>query len=77
MITTGVDAHKEVHVAEAVDRSGRPVSQQQAPNTAEGWDILYGSANRLGNERIWGVEGAWSYGRGLAQHLVSRVKRAA
>jgi transposase len=25
----------------------------------------------LGTERQWGIEGAWSYGRGLAQHLVA------
>ena len=42
MITIGVDAHKEVHVAEAVDRLGRPVSQQQAltqPRDGTGYTV--------------------------------------
>ena len=75
MITIGVDAHKEVHVAEAVDDLGRPVGRIEVSSAPRGWKKLFGWATRLGTDRMWGVEGAWSYGRGLAQHLVSLGER--
>jgi transposase len=31
-------------------------------------------AQALGSPRRWGIEGAWNYGRGLAQHLVARAE---
>ena len=71
MITIGVDAHKETHMAEAVDGLGRPVGHIEISSTSQGWRKLFRWATRLGAERMWGIEGAWSYGRGLAQHLVS------
>ena len=70
MITIGVDAHKRVHVALAIDDAGREVGHWQGPNSAAGWQDLARWAAALGEEQRWGIEGAWSYGRGLAQHLV-------
>jgi hypothetical protein len=37
MITIGVDAHKGVHVAVAVDEAGREVARWRGPNSATGW----------------------------------------
>lgn len=71
MITIGVDAHKQVHVATAVDEAGRAMSQWRGPNRLEGWQQLHHWAAMQGSPRQWGIEGAWSYGRGLAQHLVA------
>jgi transposase len=71
MITIGVDAHKRVHAAVAVDEAGREVGQWRGPNTAEGWRHLEHWADALGGACRWGIEGAWNYGRGLAQHLVA------
>ncbi len=70
MITIGVDAHKRMHVALAVDEAGREVGDWQGPNSESGWQHLAAWASALGESRQWGIEGAWSNGRGLAQHLV-------
>ena len=70
MITIGVDAHKRVHAAVALDETGREVAQWRGSATACGWDALRCWAATLGAPRQWGIEGAWNYGRGLAQHLV-------
>jgi transposase len=71
MITIGVDAHKRVHAAVAVDAAGRELAHWRGPNTAAGWQQLAHWAGELGGACRWGIEGAWSYGRGLAQHLVA------
>jgi transposase len=71
MITIGVDAHKRVHQAVAVDEAGRRVGQWRGANTTAGWEEPGRWAQELDSPRHWGIEGAWSYGRGLAQHLVA------
>jgi hypothetical protein len=40
MITIGVDAHKQVPVAVALDRTGQPCGQWEGENSAEGWAAL-------------------------------------
>ena len=70
MITIGVDAHKRVHVAVALDAAGRQLGHWKGANCARAWQELKDWAAAFGGQRVWGVEGAWSYGRGLAQHLV-------
>src|SRR5919199_4614605 len=72
MLTIGVDAHKGVHVAVAVDTAGREVARWRGPNSAEGWRQLAAWAAGLGDTCRWGIEGAWNHGRGLAQHLVEQ-----
>ena len=74
MLTIGVDAHKRVHAAVAVDAAGREVGQWRGPNSAQGWAAVVRWVASLGaaeGARRWGIEGAWNYGRGLAQHLVA------
>jgi len=71
MVSIGVDAHKRVHVAVALDEAGRELGYWKGPNSPDGWRQIYEWSKSLGAIRIWGVEGAWSYGRGLAQHLVA------
>ena len=36
MVTIGVDAHKRLHVATALDERGQALGHRQAANTAEG-----------------------------------------
>jgi transposase len=72
MITIGVDAHKRLHVAIALDATGQRCGHWQGANSPEGWAALAAWAQDLGAERCWGIEGAWNYGRGLAQQLVAR-----
>ena len=69
MFTIGVDAHKRVNMAVAIDAAGREVARWRGPNSVEGWRQLAAWAAGLGDAR-WGIEGAWNYGRGLAQSLV-------
>jgi transposase len=71
MITLGVDAHKQVHVAVALDDAGRELDRWRGANSPDGWETLRTWAVAMGDERQWGIEGAWNYGRGLAQHLVA------
>jgi len=71
MITIGVDAHKRVRVALALDEAGREISHWQGENSRAGWNDLQRWALSVGTARQWGIENAWGYGRGLAQHLVA------
>ena len=71
MITIGVDPHKRLHVAQAVDEAGADLGEWRGPNSPDGWRRVAAWAASLDSERQWGIEGAWSYGRGLAQQLVS------
>ncbi len=70
MITIGVDAHKRIHVALAINAEGHEISKWQGANSPGGWQTLLEWAANFGESRQWGVEGAWNYGRGLAQYLV-------
>src|SRR5512142_1289276 len=71
MITVGVDAHKRIHVALALDEFGREVGSWQGTNSKRGWDTFHVWLDEFGPARRVGIEGAWGYGRGLAQHLVA------
>ncbi len=71
MITFGVDAHKQVHVAVALDEAGHELGRWRGSNSQRGWEEVARWAVELGGPRQWGIEGAWNYGRGLAQHLVA------
>ncbi len=48
MITLGVDAHKEVHVAVAVDELGRPLDAWQGPNSEAAWRRVAGLEQPVG-----------------------------
>ena len=72
MIVIGVDAHKRVHVAIALDGVGQEIGEWSGPNSATGWRDLGRWAASLPTPRVWGIEGAWSYGRGLSQCLVAQ-----
>jgi len=70
VISIGVDAHKALHVAVALDEHGRELRQWRGSNSPAGWQEFRDWLDELGEERQVGIEGAWSYGRGLAQHLI-------
>ncbi len=73
MVIIGIDAHKGMHAAVAVDASGTILGEWKGRNTATGWHELWTWANSCSASasRQWGIEGAWNYGRGLAQYLVT------
>ena len=58
ILTIGVDAHKRVHAAVAVDGLGREQAHWRGDSTAAGWQELAAWARALGDERQWGIEGA-------------------
>jgi transposase len=64
-----------VHAAVAIDGAGREVGQWRGQNLERAWGDLQAWAATLDEERQWGIEGAWSYGRGLSQHLVGASER--
>ena len=71
MITIGIDPHKRVNEAFAIDDQGNEVGRWRGTNDGAGWLALRSWAVALSDQRRFGVEGAGSLGRGLAQHLVS------
>ena len=71
MITIGVDAHKSVHQALALDDTGSVFGSWRGATTPDQWQQLLEWAKTLPGPRQWGIEGAWNYGRGLAQFLVA------
>jgi transposase len=75
MLIIGVDAHKRVHAAVAIDEAGREVAQWRGANTPAGWQELQAWAHTLSPTAAWGIEGAGQYGRGLAQTLVAAGDR--
>lgn len=68
-VIVGVDTHKDLHVAVAVDTLGRRLAELVVPTTAAGYQQLQRWAQRLGRVQAFGVEGTGSYGAGLARQL--------
>ncbi len=69
-VAVGVDTDKEMHVAVALDRVGSERSALTVPASAAGYARLLSWARTLG-EPAFALEGAASYGAGLAQVLVA------
>jgi transposase len=68
-VVGGVDTHKDLHVAAAVDGTGRILGTGTFPATVAGYRALLRWLRGLGEVGRVGVEGAGSYGAGLARHL--------
>jgi transposase len=67
-VAIGIDTHKHTHVAVALDRLGGQLDAFEAPATSAGYLALYRWAHELG-EPAFALEGAGSYGAGLARFL--------
>jgi transposase len=68
-VTVGVDSHKDVHVAAAVDQVGRVLGTTWVPTTTRGAAQLLRWATRLGAVQRFGIEGTGSFGAGLSRWL--------
>jgi transposase len=68
-IIIGVDTHKHLHVAVALDDLGGRLADHTVPADRSGYAQLVSWAGQLGRVRAFGVEGTGSYGAGLASHL--------
>jgi transposase len=69
-VAIGVDSHKSSLAAAALDELGRVVGVREFPNDAPGHDDLLRWSKAQDCDRIVGIEGAGSYGAGLARHLI-------
>ncbi len=81
-VIVGVDNHKHVHVAVAIDTKGTRLSDQSFVADSGGYQALITWASTLGRIEAFGIEGTGSYGAGLARavrragHRVAEVNRA-
>ncbi|MGI8946502.1 MAG: IS110 family transposase [Ornithinimicrobium sp.] len=71
----GVDTHKDVHVAVALDTLGVRLQERSVPTTPSGYVQLEQWATSLGTVQAFGVEGTGSYGAGLTRFLTARGHR--
>jgi transposase len=67
-VAIGVDTHKEVHVAVALDSLGSQLDSREIPTTSAGYRSLLSWAQQLGVP-AFAVEGTGSYGAGLVRFL--------
>jgi transposase len=72
MIAVGVDTHKHRHIAVAIDRLGQLLGELSIEASAAGYLELELWAVALagdGQQLVFGIEGAGSWGAGLCEHL--------
>src|SRR4029453_8834999 len=74
-VTVGVDSHKDVHVAAAVDQVGRVLGTTWVPTTTRGAAQLLRWAMRLGQVQRFGIEGTGSFAAGPARWRQQRGYR--
>jgi transposase len=67
-VAIGVDTHKEVHVAVALDGLGAQLDSREIATTPAGYRSLLSWAQELGVP-VFAVEGTGSYGAGLVRFL--------
>ena len=70
-ITGGVDTHKDLHVAAALDDVGRLLGTRSFQTTAAGFRALLAWLRMFGDVVAVGVEGTGSWGAGLTRYLIS------
>lgn len=68
-VTGGVDTHRDVHVAAALDPLGGLLGAESFSTDAAGYKALLNWLETFGNVTKIGVEGTGSYGSGLARYL--------
>jgi transposase len=68
-ITGGVDTHRDVHVAAALDPLGGLLGSESFSTDSAGYRALLSWLEGFGDVTKIGVEGTGSYGSGLARHL--------
>ena len=74
-VIVGVDTHKHVHVAVAIDLLGARLASYSAPANRAGYADLVAWARALGTVAAFGIEGTGSYGVGLASFVRRQAVR--
>ncbi len=68
-IIVGVDTHKYVHVAVAIDHLGTRLANCTVSADRAGYAELVAGAQALGDVEAFGIEGTGSYGVGVASYV--------
>ena len=68
-VIIGVDTHKHIHVAVAIDQNGARLGDLSVSADSGGYAQLEGWAQALGRVDRFGIEGTGSYGAGLSSYL--------
>jgi transposase len=68
-VIIGVDTHKYVHVAVALDQHGARLGELSISADSKGYQELHDWAQGYGRVKAYGVEGTGSYGVGLTKFL--------
>ena len=71
-VIIGVDTHKEIHAAVAINAFGIHLATTTIPVCTKGYQALETWATALGPIRAIGIEGTGSYGAGLSRFLRER-----
>ncbi len=72
MLTIGVDPHKLLLVACAVNEAAQPLARWSGTNNRAGWESFLSWSADLAQSVQVAIEGTGSYGAGLARCLASR-----
>jgi len=68
-VVVGVDTHKYIHVAVALDQHGARLGELSVGADSRGYQELHDWARGYGRVKTFGVEGTGSYGVGLSKFL--------
>ena len=71
-IIIGVDTHKDIHVAVAINGIGAHLGTLAIPVSPKGYQNLETWARAFGSIHAFGIEGTGSYGAGLARFLQAK-----
>ena len=74
-LIVGVDTHKYLYVAVAIDANGERLAERAVSADSGGYAQLESWAQALGRVGSFGIEGTGSYGAGLAGYLRRRGHR--
>ncbi|HYA44415.1 MAG TPA: IS110 family transposase [Acidimicrobiales bacterium] len=74
-IVIGVDTHKRTHTAAVVSSTGAVLEHLTVCADPQGFKHLIAMARRLGDPRVWAVEGTGTFGAGLTTALLSAGER--
>lgn len=74
-VIVGVDTHKHMHVAVAIDTFGARLEDHSCSADSGGYSKLVNWAEKLGRIEAFGIEGTGSYGAGLTSAIRRRSHR--
>jgi transposase len=70
-VVIGIDTHKDVHVAVAINGLSARLATASFPVTSAGYREVTASAAEHGVVHAFGIEGSCSYGAGLTPALIA------